>query len=116
MLAVLRDEQRLARAQARAIAILPALAVVMLGLALGGMQAGGATGPLLALALLFAGGLSERAIVPSLRRRWWSSPPAGLTVLTGVAVLVSPVAGLAVATLYAAATLVAVVESLRRDA
>jgi hypothetical protein len=116
VLAALRDEQRLAHAQARAIDILPALAAVMLGLALGSIEPGGATGPLLALALLFTGGLAERAIVPPLRRRWWASPPACLTVLTAVTLLGSPVAGLAAATLYAAATLVAVVETLRRDA
>jgi hypothetical protein len=116
VLARLRDEQRLAIAQTRAIAILPAFAVAMLGLALGGTAPGGATGPLLALALLFTGGLAERAIVPPVRRRWWSSPPACLTVLTGVTLLGSPIAGLAAATLYAAATLVAVVETLRRDA
>jgi hypothetical protein len=116
VLARLRDEQRLARLQRHVIDILPALAVLMLGLALGSVTAGGATGPLLALAALFAGGLVERATVPAMRRRWWASPPACLVVLTAVTVIASPLAGLAAITLYTAATLVAVVETLRPDA
>ena len=69
-----------------------------------------------AAALIYLGALGERAVQRPRRRRWWGSPPAYLLLLAAGALLGAPVAGLFVATLYAAVTLAAAVESARPEA
>ncbi|MBJ6121269.1 hypothetical protein [Sphingomonas mollis] len=115
VLAMLRDEQRSARTQQVAMAALPAAAVLVLGLVMGNGDAARPVAPIVAVMLLFLGGLAERAIARPRRRPGWGSPPAYLLVITVAALLGWPLAGLGLATLYAAVTLAAVVETLRPD-
>lgn len=115
VLAALRDEARLVRTLHIGTGVLPALTACILGAVLGHGEAG-LVAPIGVLALLFAGGLSERSIERPWRKRWWGSPPAYLSVLTVGALLGWPVSGIGIAALYAAATLTAVVETLRPDA
>lgn len=113
-LSTLRDEDALARWQTLAMDALPALAAAAFGWAMLGR------GEALALpgvaALLFVGVVGQRAATRSRRRAWWGAPPAYLLVLTVGTVLGLPMIALATTTIYAAATLVAAVETLRPDA
>jgi hypothetical protein len=114
-LAILRDEAALVRAQTIGIAVVPALATVALGLTLG-MAQGQAVGLVGALMLLYLGGLGERAIQRSRRRPWWGGPPAYLLLLAGSTLIGTPLSGVALTVAYAASTLAAAVEALRRPA
>jgi hypothetical protein len=111
VLASLRDETGLARAQTLATAIVPAAATAALGWTLDAPLALAS-----AVALLYLGAIGERAVQRPRRRGWWGSPPAYLLLLTIGALAGSGMAGLLAATLYAAATLAAAVESTRPEA
>ena len=111
VLATLRDEGRLADGQRLATAIVPAAATAALGWTLEHPLALAA-----AVALIYLGALGERAVQRPRRRRWWGSPPAYLLLLAAGALAGMSMAGLLAATLYAAVTLAAAVESVRREA
>ncbi len=111
VLARLRDEDRLDRAQQIAAGAIPAVTALAVAtnpespLALPG-----------ALALVFLAALTIRATRRSDRRAWWGTPPAFLLVLTIFTLGGLADWGIAVAMLYAAATLTAAIESMRREA
>lgn len=107
----LRDEA-LAGPLRIASGVLPALAILLLGWHQSAVSADG-TARAIAVALVIAGALGERSIQPA--RRWlvWGSPGAYL-VLVALGTLVGlPTLGLALVTLYAAATLAGAIEDLR---
>lgn len=112
VLASLRDEEGLARAGRVGTLALPALAVLAAMLALGDDP----IALLLGTGLLFLGALGERAIRRERRRRWWGGPPAYLLLVAAGAAIGSAVIGIAAATIYAGATVIAAVESLRSEA
>lgn len=109
-LAMFRDEAPVERGIRIALLIAPACAALLLGQGLGGVAL------LLAVQLVVAGGIAERATRGGSRRSWWGSAPAYLTVLSAGVVLGVPVAALAASAVYASATLAAAVEALRRQA
>lgn len=111
VLATLRDEGGLAEGQRLATAIVPAIAAAALGWTLQEPLASAASA-----ALIYLGGLGERAVQRPKRRRWWGSPPAYLLILAIGAISGATMAGLFAATLYAAVTLAAAVESGRGQA
>lgn len=108
----LRDEASLARAMTILVAGVPALAALLLGRAVDA-ETGELTGVVLALVLVAAGGLAERA-APGDRVAWWGDPPAYLVLLTLFVLLGFPTIGLVAAALYGHATLAAMIETLRR--
>ncbi len=109
----LRDEPELVRAERVAAVALPLLAILLVGFAVRDATYDGA--PLAtALALVVLAGLGERAIRPSARRAWWGSPSAYLALVTVTAVAGVAMPGLALTAIYAAATLGAAIEGLRR--
>lgn len=114
-LAKLRDEPRLGRGQEVAAMALPALTALLLGARLT-HWAGEATQLVLAIALLTLGGLAERAISGRERLALWGGPGAYLLVLLVASMAGAPSVGLAAAAAYAAATLGAAIEGLRRNA
>lgn len=109
-LAMFRDEAPVERGVRLAVLIGPAIAALLLG------QGLGTAALLLAMPLVVAGGIAERAIRGDKRRAWWGSAPAYLLVLTVGVVLGVPVAALAAGAAYASATLAAAVEALREQA
>lgn len=111
-LAGLRDEQPAAKAQSAAIAVLSALAIAALGWQYYRV-AGEELGPVLALMLVILGILAERAGLYRFRRRWWASPPAYLLVILPATILGIGLWGLALAGIYAIATLASAIETLR---
>lgn len=112
-LALFRDEPALLRANRVAILIAPALAVLLLAHV---VDAGAATttARLLAVFALVAGGVGERAAGAGARQPWWGVAPAYLALLTGCALLGYPTVGIVLVATYAALTLVAAVERLRK--
>jgi len=106
----LRDEDRAERAQLVAARVLPALAALATGWVCGD------SAPVIALAAVAFGGLAERAATGRPRRRWWGSPAAYLLPVALASMIKLPVVGLALAAIYAAATLAAAIEALRRQA
>ncbi len=111
-LAGLRDEQPAAKAQSAAIAALTAIVVAGLGWQYYRV-AGDELGPVLALMLVILGILAERAALYRFRRRWWASPPAYLLVMLPATMLGIGLWGLALAGVYAIATLASAIETLR---
>ncbi|WP_343750976.1 hypothetical protein [Sphingomonas japonica] len=113
LLGWLRGDDRLARRQEAAIAIVSALAAIALG-AMTARAEMTLTALVLAIALVVTGAIGERA-----RARpafWWGSP-AGYLLLLAVATIAGyPAIGLAIVASYAAATLAAAVEALREKA
>jgi hypothetical protein len=111
----LRDERSIARSLELATALLAAAGALLLGRA--ASQADGRTPALaIAAALVVIAALAERAALPALRARWWATPPALLLVLTATTALGWPATGLALAAVYASATLSAAIETLRQHA
>ncbi|RDE05328.1 hypothetical protein [Sphingomonas aracearum] len=111
-LAWLRDEASIARAQAAAV-----LGTVALGALLVGrwswLETDSAVGLVLALGVIAAAGLAERASSERGRRRWWGAPAAYPIVMLAPLAAGWPVAALTLAALYAVATLVAAIETVR---
>lgn len=114
-LALFRDEPETQRIGRAAALLLPALAVLALGHVADG-ETGELTGGLLAVATVVAGGIGERAAGGARRRVWWGGGPAYLLLLSASALLGVPRWGLAATAIYAAVTLGAAVEALRRQA
>jgi len=104
--AALRDEGKLVRLQRGAMLVTPVLSAMLLG-------RGSAAGWVAAVSAVIAASLAERAGSPSTRRRWWASPIAYPIVMVPFLLWGQPLASLAVAGLYAAATLSAAIERLR---
>ncbi|WP_380787405.1 hypothetical protein [Sphingomonas sp. R86521] len=113
VLSGLRDDAPVARAQTLAVAGVAGLSVLVLAFLVSD-YAGDNTALAIGVAGVAAGALGERAIVERVRKLWWGSPSAYLAVVALFAVLGLPVVGLAIAAIYAAATLAAVVEGLRQ--
>lgn len=111
-LAGLRDEPGTARVQSAAIAGLAALAIAALGWQHYRVN-GEEVAPILALMLIILGILAERAGLYRFRRRWWASPPAYLLVILPLAFVSAGAWGLALAAVYAIATLASAIETLR---
>jgi hypothetical protein len=109
----LRDEPRLVRGERIAAVVLPLAAVLLVGWVVRDATYDGA--PLAtAIALVVLAGLGERAIPTAARRAWWASPSAHLAIVSIAALLGVVTLGLAVAGVYAAATLFDMIEQLRR--
>ena len=113
-LAWLRDEEGLARFQTLAIPGLAALVALTVG-HVASVARGTATGWTLAIALVVAGVLTERAATLGGRRRWWGSPVAYMLTILPFAVIDLPLLGLALAALYATTTLAAAIEGTRKQ-
>lgn len=114
-LALFRDEPGLLRANRVAVLVAPAVAVLLTAQVVDS-QGGTDTARLLALSAVVAGTVAERAAGPVPRRPWWGVAPAYLALLTVAALGGYPMAGIALVGGYAAATLIAAVERLRRQA
>lgn len=114
VLADLRDEGGMARGLAAATGVLPALAVLVYGQEESRLAVDGAP-VALAFALVVIAAIGERAIGSARRPTWWGSAPAYLIVVLTGAIVEAPRVGLTAAMLYAAATLLAAVERLRRQ-
>lgn len=109
----LRDEAGLSRTLTIGASVAPAVAALLLGRAVD-LTAGGATAEVVAVALISAVALGERAITGLARPIWWGSPPGYLLIVTLMTVLGAPTLGLSIAALYALATLAAAIETLKR--
>ncbi|MEH3047735.1 hypothetical protein [Sphingomonas adhaesiva] len=114
-LALFRDEPALMRGSRIAVLVLPAVAALLLGHDVDA-QAATTTARLLALGAIVAGGVAERAASAVQRRAWWGTAPAYLALLAVSAIIGWPTLGLGLAAIYATVTLVAAVETLRRQA
>ena len=114
-LARLRDEPRLARGMETGTAVLAAVSLLLVGRDVQ-LAAGDASGIVMAVALVAAAALAERTALPAIRRRWWGSPAAYPVVALPLVAMSLPLAGLAIAAVYAGVTLAAGVEALRRQA
>lgn len=107
-LAWVRDEGLLGRIAGHATPAIAACAALLVG-----WRAERPAGPILALGLILAGALLERAAPPVRQRRWWASPAAYPPILLAILATGAPLTALAVAALYATATLAAAIEGFR---
>ena len=112
VLAWLRDERRLIAVVKWSVPAAAAVATILFGRQ-AGLDAGTATAPLLALSIVVAGALAERAAGPAPRRLWWATPAAYPLILLPTAIAGQPLIGLAAAAVYAVVTLAHAVERLR---
>ncbi|ONF96722.1 hypothetical protein [Sphingomonas jeddahensis] len=110
----LRDEAAIARVMEVLVRGVPALAALLLGHSID-VETGELTALVLALALVAAVGLGERASGRA-RPIGWGDPPAYLVVLAAGTLLGLPLLGLVAATLYAIVTLALAIEALRASA
>ena len=114
ILADLRDESASRRGLALAAKLLPAAGVILYGF--GATQFGGdRAAEILGIILVLLAVLGERAMDAAPRRLWWGGAPAYLGLTWLAALFAAPVAGLGLAAGYAAATLAAAIERLRRQ-
>lgn len=114
-IAWLRDESSFARGFGVATLAIPVAAVLLLGHAADRVS-GGSTGVVLAVGLAVLAGLDVRA-GHDRRRAAWQGGPGAYLLVTAVAVLAGwPALGLALAAGYAAGSLAAAIETLRRGA
>jgi hypothetical protein len=114
-IAWLRDEDGFARGFGIALFLVPALAVLLLGRGVDA-TAGERTGVVLAAALIVLAGLDARAGDGRRRADWQGGPGAYLTLATASTLLGWPLTGLTLAAGYAAGSLAASIETLRRNA
>lgn len=110
----LRDEAAIARAMDVLVRGVPAVAALLLGHAID-VETGELTALVVALALVAAVGLGERASGRA-RPIGWGDPPAYLVVLAAGTLFGLPLLGLCAATLYATVTLALAIEALRARA
>jgi hypothetical protein len=113
VLSGLRDEAVVERGQILGLTLVPAAAALILGV-VETRASGDGTALTLAIAGVTVGALAERATPEWARRLAWGTPPAYLLLIATGAVAGWSVLGLALAASYAAATLGAGVEALRR--
>lgn len=113
LLASLRGEDRRARLHDAAVPVLAGTVVLATGVSISSSVAL-PTAMILALALVAFAAMAER--VPAPPRGWHGTPAAYLLLLAIPVVAGYPVAGLAALAAYAAATLAAKIESLRKKA
>ncbi len=114
-LARLRDDAAVARTASIAAIVLPALALLLMG-EMASLRLIDGTARTLALALVAALALGERAIDEPRRRTWWGKPGGYLLVATIVTAAGLPLVALAATALYATATLAAAIEDRRAKA
>jgi hypothetical protein len=114
-IAWMRDETLLRRGFAIAEGLFPALAVLLLGHGIDAMI-GGSLGLVLALGLILLAALDARAGQGQGRADWQGGPGAFLAVAALPTLLGWPLTGLAIAAGYAAGSLAAAIEMLRRRA
>lgn len=114
-LAMLRDEPGFERIVEAAAMTLPLLAILIDGRAMTLVEVD--SGPqIIAVAAVMASALAERAAT-AIERPWWGATPSACLAVAALGALVgSPVAGLILAALFAAATLTGEIELLRRQA
>jgi len=113
-LASLRDEAISMRGFAATVFAIPALALLLLGHAID-QTTDQASGRILAVVMVAAAALGERAATEHSRRFWWGSPPAYLAMVTVATIAGRPLVGLGLAGAYAALSLASAIEMLRRD-
>ena len=113
-LALLRDEPRSRELLDRIALGLAALALLLDGHA-ASVIAGDGGARVIGLALVVAGAMGERTTDLSGALWWGGSAPAYLTIATLGALIGSPVLGLSIAAIYAAATLFFAIEQLRQQ-
>lgn len=109
----MRDERRPIALQQGAISLGVAALVGLTGLG-ESRAAGTASAAILATALVILAAFAERAS-EGRRRRWWASPPAYLLVLVPFVAAEQVVWGLGAGAVYAALTLGAAIEALRKQ-
>jgi hypothetical protein len=107
-LAWVRDEAAMARLAEHATPLIAALAALLVG-----YRADRPAGLILAVALVIPAVLVERAALSAHQRRWWASPAAYPPILLALLIVGGPLIALALAALYAAATLAAAIERFR---
>jgi hypothetical protein len=112
-LAMFRDEPAVMRGSRLAILALPAAAALLLGHVVDAASAG-TSARLLAVGAVLLGGIGERAVGATARRGWWGTAPGYLAILALATAAGVPMIGLALVAGYAAITLIAGVEVLRR--
>lgn len=113
-LADLRDESSSLRMLDLATRVLPASAAILYGYGAARFS-GDLAAEILAISLVVVAALGERALGARQRHLWWGSAPAYLGLVWLGALFAAPVAGLGLAATYAAATLTAAIERLRRQ-
>ncbi len=113
-LADLRDESASARLLDLSAKLLPAGAAILYGFQ-ATQFSGDRAAEILGIGLVLLAVLGERALGTRPRRLWWGSAPAYLGCTWLGALFAAPVAGLGLAAIYAAATLTAAIERLRRQ-
>ncbi len=113
-LADLRDESASARLLDLSAKLLPAGAAILYGFQ-ATQFSGDRAAEILGIGLVLLAVLGERALGTRPRRLWWGSAPAYLSCTWLGALFAAPVAGLGLAAIYAAATLTAAIERLRRQ-
>ena len=114
-LARLRDDDAVAHTAAIGAAVLPGLALLLLG-HIESLRLLDGSARIGALALVAFAALGERAIDQPRRRSWWGMPCAYLLVATILTAAGVPLVALAVAAVYALATLSAAIERHRAEA
>ena len=114
VLSWMRDEDDHARIQGGAIAVGSAVAILLLGRGIG-VLTGTATALVLATALVTLAGLHERASIGRPRRSWWGAPAAYPLLLTPFIWAGYGIFGLGIAGVYAALSLGAAIEVLRKQ-
>ncbi|WP_293877217.1 hypothetical protein [Sphingomonas sp. UBA978] len=113
-LADLRDESASQRLLDLAAKLLPAGAAILYGVQ-ATQFSGDRAAEILGIGLVLLAVLGERALGTRPRRLWWGSAPAYLGCTWLGALFAAPVTGLGLAAIYAAATLTAAIERLRRE-
>lgn len=113
-LADLRDESASQRLLDLAAKLLPAGAAILYGFQ-ATQFSGDRAAEILGIGLVLLAVLGERALGTRPRRLWWGSAPAYLGCTWLGALFAAPVAGLGLGAIYAAATLTAAIERLRRE-
>jgi hypothetical protein len=113
ILSWMRDDNDHARIQSCGVAAGSAVAMLLLGRGISAAS-GTETALTLAIALVVAVGLAERAVIGRPRRSWWGSPAAYPVLLLPFVWAGHGVIGLGMAAVYAAFSLGGAIESLRR--
>jgi len=114
ILADLRDESATERRLGHAAVVVPAAAALLYGHTATATD-GATSAQLLAIGLVIAAALGERAKGTLPRHLWWGAPAAYLLILWLGAIIAAPAFALGFAGIYATVTLTAAIERLRRQ-